>query len=341
MRVCIGMAAGLLLLMQSGGGYAKAAELTPVRLTTEMRADPLGIGTPSPVFGWNLEAVPSTARNLHQSGFRVLVASSAELLKQQKGDVWDSGRVSSTVYWSIQYAGPALQSHTTYYWQAQVWNGGSEPGPWSMPARFTTGLLAASDWTAKWIAAEPDHGTYVQPLENRSGRQANLPPPLPVFRSDFTVKGPVASALLFVSGLGQYEIHVNGANVTETVLNPGWTNYRKTVPYDTYDVRRLLRPGVNAFGVLLGNGMYNVEGVKGRYTKFIGSYGQPKLLVQMEVRYGDGSSDRFVTDSSWLTHPGPITYSSTYGGEDFRQTPYRKVGIGRDFVPRAGSERLR
>jgi hypothetical protein len=312
------MAAGLLQLMQFGLVRAKAAELTPVRLTTEMRVDPVGIGITHPLFGWNLVAVPDSARNLRQSGFRILVASSAERLEHQTGDVWDSGRVPSTVFWQLPYAGPALQSHTTYYWKVEVWNGGSSPGPWSMPARFITGLLATSDWTAKWIAAEPDHGPYVQPLENRGALQSSLPPPLPVFRHDFTVKRPVASALLFVSGLGQYEIHINGADVTETVLNPGWTNYRKTVPYDTYNVRPLLRPGVNAFGVLLGNGMYNVEGVKGHYTKFIGSYGQPKLLLQMEVRYTDGSSDRFVTDSSWLTHPGPIVYSSTYGGENFQ-----------------------
>jgi hypothetical protein len=312
------MAASLLQLMQLGAGYAKAAVLTPIRLTTEMRVDPVGIGTARPVFGWNLEALPGSARNLRQSGYRILVASSAERLEQQIGDVWDSGRVAATVFWQLPYAGPALQSHTTYYWQAQVWNGGSMPGPWSRPARFTTGLLAASDWTARWIAAEPDHGPYEQPLENRSALRSSLPPPLPVFRHDFTVKGPVASALLFVSGLGQYEVHLNGADVTETVLNPGWTNYRKTVPYDTYDVLRLLRPGLNAFGVLLGNGMYNVEGVEGRYTKFIGSYGQPKLLLQMEVSYADGSSDRFISDDSWLTHPGPVSYSSTYGGEDFR-----------------------
>ena len=67
-------------------------------------------------------------------------------------------------------------------------------------------------------------------------------------------------------------------------MNPGWTAYNKTVPYDSYDVTRLLRPGANAFGVLLGNGMYNVQGVKGHYTKFIGSFGQPKLILQMEVR---------------------------------------------------------
>ena len=318
MRVWTGIAAGLFLLVQLGMGNARAAELTPVRLTTEMRADPVGIGTPSPVFGWNLEAAPAGARNLRQTAFRILVASSSEQLAHHAGDVWDSGQVASTAFWQLAYAGPALQSHTTYYWQAQVWDGEPSPGPWSSPARFTTGLLAASDWTAKWIAAEPDRGPYSHPLENRGELLPTPPPPLPVFRRDFRLKGPVESALLFVSGLGQYEVRLNGSDVTETVMNPGWTNYRKTVPYDTYDVRRLLRPGVNAFGVLLGNGMYNVEGVKGRYTKFIGSFGQPKLLLQMEVRYADGSSDLFVSDGSWLTHPGPVAYSSTYGGEDFR-----------------------
>jgi len=318
MRVWIGMATGLLQLMQLGVGYACAAELTPNRLTTEMRVDPVGIGAPNPAFGWNLEAAPDSARNLRQTAFRILVASSTEQLKQNAGDVWDSGQVSSALFWQLPYSGPALHSHTTYYWEAQVWNGGSLPGPWSRAARFTTGLFAEGDWTARWIAAEPDRGPYVAPLENHGAPLPSLPPPLPVFRRDFTLKGPVASALLFVSGLGQYEIHLNGSGVTETVLNPGWTNYRKTVPYDTYDVRRLLRPGSNAFGVLLGNGMYNVEGVKGRYTKFVGSYGQPKLLLQMEVRYTDGSTDRFVTDRSWQTRPGPVAYSSTYGGEDFR-----------------------
>lgn len=282
-----------------------------------MRDEPVGIGTTKPVFGWNLEAASGSPRNLRQSGYRILVASSAERLAHQIGDVWDSARVASTTFWQLPYTGPSLQSHTTYYWQAQVWNGDVLPGPWSKPARFTTGLLATGDWAAKWIAAEPDHGSSRQTLENQGKVLSKLPPPLPVFRRDFALRKPVASALLFVSGLGQYEVHLNGADITDTVLNPGWTDYRKTVPYDTFDVRHLLRSGNNAFGVLLGNGMYNVEGVKDRYTKFIGSYRQPKLLLQLEVRYTDGSSDRLVSDSMWQTHPGPVTYSSTYGGEDF------------------------
>jgi alpha-L-rhamnosidase len=321
-RVRIAVAGSLLLLMQIGAACAQSAELTPARLTpvhltTEMRVDPVGIGTAKPVFGWNLEVSPANARGLLESKYRILVASSPERLAQHVGDLWDSGEVASPVFWQLAYAGAPLQPHTTYYWQAEVWDGGASPGPWSAPALFTTGLLAAADWSAKWIAAEPDRGVSQMALENRGELRSTLPPPLPVFRRDFSLRGPVTSALLFVSGLGQYEVRLNGAAVTDTVLNPGWTNYRKTVPYDTYDVRRLLRQGANAFGVLLGNGMYNVEGVKGHYTKFIGSYGQPKLILQLEVTYADGSSDRLVSDNSWLTHQGPMTYSSTYAGEDF------------------------
>jgi hypothetical protein len=305
------LACGLLQFTLLGMGYGQQAPLTPVHLTAGMRDDPVGIDAPRPALGWNLEAPPGAVRNLRQSAYRLLVASSAGGLAQRTADVWDSGRAASAAFWQIPYAGPPLQSHTTYYWQAQVWNGDGTPGPWSKPARFTTGLLAAGDWSAKWIAAEPDRSPSSQARENQGELLSDLPPPLPVFRHDFTLRGPVSSALLFVSGLGQYEVHLNGANVTDTVLNPGWTDYRKAVPYDTYDVRRLLRPGANAFGVLLGNGMYNVQGVKG-------SFGQPKLLLQLEVRYADGGTERFVSDRSWLTHSGPVTYSSIYGGEFFQ-----------------------
>ena len=115
----------------------------------------------------------------------------------------------------------------------------------------------------------------------------------------------------------QYELHLNGGNVTDSVLNPGWTNYRKTVLYNTFDVTRWLRPGTNAFGVLLGNGMYNVPGIHGRYTKFVGSFGQPKLILQMHIEYRDGTETILTSDSSWRTASGPITFSSIYGGEDF------------------------
>jgi alpha-L-rhamnosidase len=293
--------AASLLLMLPAHLTAQKLTITPVDLQTANKTEPIGIEQRSLVFGWTLRAQPASARGAHQSAYRILVASSMQKLDRQIGDVWDSGQVTAQAFWQLPYHGAELRSHTRYFWKAQAWSGSAAPGPWSPTAHFTTGILHPSDWTAKWIAAP------------KSGADLCLP----VFRKQVLLSGKVAQALLSVSGLGQYEIRLNGSDVTKTVLNPAWTNYRKTVPYDTYDVTTLLHPGPNAVGVLLGNGMYNVEETPGRYTKFTGSFGALKFILQLQVRYSDGSSRRFVSDASWLTHPGPITFSSIYGGEDF------------------------
>ncbi|HUZ04920.1 MAG TPA: family 78 glycoside hydrolase catalytic domain, partial [Acidobacteriaceae bacterium] len=124
-------------------------------------------------------------------------------------------------------------------------------------------------------------------------------------------------AVVYISGLGQYELHINGTKTGDTLLNPGWTDYRKTIFYNAYDVTSQVHRGLNALGVLLGNGMYNVVRTPGRYTKFAGSFGQPKLILQLQLTYADGSTETIGSNASWKTAPGPIVFSSTYGGEDY------------------------
>jgi len=307
----------LIVLLQSRCASSEASRVKPVQLTTEFRSNPVGIATATPMFTWTLEPTSPGARNLRQDAYRLRFAMSKAQLQRHAGLLWDSGRIASSTYWQRPYGGPPLKSDTTYFWQVQSWTGNGLPGPWSEVSQFTTALLSDAEWSAHWIAAEPDRATHTTASEHSGEMLATLPPPLPVFRHNFNLAKPVASALLFVAGLGQYEVHLNGSDVTNTVLNSGWTDYRKIVLYDTYDVAHLLHRGSNAFGVLLGNGMYNVEGVRGHYTKFTGSFGQPKCLLQLEVRYTDGTSERFLSDRSWQTHAGPIVFSSTYGGEIF------------------------
>jgi alpha-L-rhamnosidase len=159
-------------------------------------------------------------------------------------------------------------------------------------------------WNAAWIAAHPD---------NAAGGGDELP----LFRTSFTVTTPVKRAVVYVSGLGQYELRLNGRKVGTDVLTPGWSDYRKTIFYNSYDVTRQLRTGDNALGLMLGNGMYRVLDTPGRYTKFVGSFGQPKCIVQLHIEYVDGKSSEIVSDGRWKSTPGPIMFSSTYGGEDF------------------------
>ena len=139
--------------------------------------------------------------------------------------------------------------------------------------------------------------------------------PMPIFRREFTLAKPIVQATAYICGLGQYELTLNGRRVGDDQIDPPWTNYRKTCMYATYDVTGMVRRGPNALGVMLGNGMYNVPA--GRYTKFRGTFGPPKLIMQLRLELADGSVRWIVSDENWKTTPGPITFSCTYGGEDY------------------------
>jgi hypothetical protein len=182
----------------------------------------------------------------------------------------------------------------------------------------------AENWNARWIAAEPD------------GAVTDLR--MPIFRCAVRLDKPIARAAIDISGLGQYELTVNGRRIGDAVLAPGWTNYRKTVYYNTYDVTAALRPGENAIGVMLGNGFFNVPGIPGRYTKFTGSFGQPQLIARFRVRYRGGGGAEIATDAHWKWHPGPIVVSHAYGGEDYdarlEQTGWDQSGFDdREWAP--------
>ena len=272
-------------------------------LEIEGQTNPLGIDVVAPHFLWKL-ADGIQDRGLTQESYRILVASTPDLLHQDRGDVWDSGVVRERATFGIRFGGKPLTPHRRYFWKVAVKVNGKPPVR-SESAEFVTGMLHPYDWKAKWIAAS-------KPYQPSS--------PLPLFRREFSLHKPITSALVMVSGLGQYELRVNGNSVTDTVLNPAWTDYRKTIFYNTFDITRQVQQGANAFAVLLGNGMYNVEEIPGRYAKFTGSFGEPKLILQCYIAYTDGTSETIVSDESWSSASGPIMFSSTFGGEDFDAT---------------------
>ena len=288
---------GLLLLAFASGLYAQS----PDNLRCEWQTQPIAIQSAAPRFSWLMTAASPDQRGLRQTAYRVLVSAGKQSITRHVGDFWDSQKIGSSDSLQIPYAGKELASGTVYYWAVETWdqNGAAH---WSPPTTFRTGLLLQKDWTATWItaAASPE-----------------VPPSLPLLRREFNLTKTVARAIVYISGLGQYELHLNGAKVGDAVLAPGWTDYRKAVLYNTFDLTTALHKGSNVFGVWLGNGMYNVEETKGRYTKFKGSMGPPKLLFQAQITFMDGSSLRIVSDHTWRTVQGPITFSSPYGGEDY------------------------
>jgi len=255
---------------------------------------------PHPRLGWILQPGNPMARGLSQSAYQILVASSPDMLAKNKGDLWDSGKAASNQQSQIAYAGQPLTSWTKCYWKARVWDQDGKPSAWSEPATWTMGILKPEDWKGDWI-------TYP---DQKTERQSTL------LRQEFDVKSGLKRATVVVCGLGQYEMALNGKKVSDDLLTPGWSKYNKTCLYDMDDVTSSLQTGKNCVGILLGNGMYNVK-ANGRYAKFEGSFGPQKAIAQIRLEYLDGTTEYISTSGDWRAHPGPITFSSIYGGEDY------------------------
>ena len=280
----------LLALLASSG-------VTPANLRCEYRVDPRGVEAVQPRLSWVLE---SSARGQSQSAYQILVASSRRGLDADQADLWDSGKAASHESMNIPYGGKPLSSHRRCYWKVRVWDRRGVPSEWSPVASWSMGILKPEDWQASWIA-------WSRTVIN-SG-------PLPIFRREFTTTCKVSRATVYISGLGFFELYLNGRKVGDHVLEPGWTNYRRTNLYTAYDVEDFLRPGTNAIGVLLGNGMYNVAG--GRYVKFTGSFGRPKFILHLRLEFDDGTTQSLVSNREWKVAPSPIRFSCIYGGEDY------------------------
>jgi alpha-L-rhamnosidase len=137
---------------------------------------------------------------------------------------------------------------------------------------------------------------------------------LPYLRKDFDLAKRVQRAVLHVTALGLYEVDINGHRVGDHVLAPDWTDYRKRVRYQAYDVTAFLTQGDNAIGALLANGWYSGHIGNGGF-QFFGR--MPAFLAQLEVTYDDGSTKTIVTDSSWKSYPSPILSSDFMMGEDY------------------------
>jgi alpha-L-rhamnosidase len=178
----------------------------------------------------------------------------------------------------------------------------------NFPVDFT--VQVASDAAGPFSVAATITGQAGPPVPE-------LPAGLPLFAKQFVVGKPVTRARLYITGLGIYTATVNGNPTGTAVLEPGNTTYAKHVDYATADVTELLQRGANAVGVRVGTGIYDTLTYNTRYLKFSARIGPPKLLAQLEITYGDGTTQTIATDPTWRTTTGPTTFSNWYGGEDY------------------------
>ena len=304
-----------------------AATLQPSDLRCEYLHDPQVVDVSSPRLSWINFARPG-ARGVVQGAWQVRVASDPARLNDP--DLWDSGKVESSQNHRIAYDGEALQSRQECWWQVRVWDAEDEVSEWSEPAFWRMGLLSAEDWEASWIGA-PWQGEQAlpKPSGGPDGRPEAFGPPAPLLRKSFGVRKPVEKAVIYTTGLGYFELYLNGRKVGDDVLIPNQTNYGKRpeltqayialpddfhdykVMYLAYDLTDQLQQGENVLGSILGNGFYNPA----KY--WADGYGSPRFLAQLHVSYEDGTEEIVVSDGSWTAARSPILMDMVYYGETY------------------------
>jgi hypothetical protein len=193
----------------------------------------------------------------------------------------------------------------------------------SCQKNITTNDTATGWGDAKWIALEKlEDSLKIVPAVHGSGDKLDEKgikrSVAPMFRQKFALEKAVESAVIHISGMGHYELSVNGEKVGDRFLSPGWTFYEKRILYNTFDITKNLKSGENVIGVLVGNGFYNVN--RERYRKLVVAYGYPKLIFNIEIKFSDGTETRIISDENCRVAPSPITFSSIYGGEDYDAT---------------------
>ena len=278
------------------------------RMTCEYRVNPLGMDETHPRFAW---AFRSGRRNQYQFAYHVLVASSPEKLEDNTVDIWNSGSIASPENINCMYAGKPLAPFTRYFWKIKAINQDGQETPWSSTAWFETGMLQNANWRGTWIgngkpAPEKDEDFY----KDR---------PAPLFNKDFSLGKMIRSARLYISGLGYYEASLNGKKIGDQVLDPGWTNYSRTVLYSVYDITQSLHTGHNTISVLLGNGWYDPLPMKlfGAFNlRKVLAIGEPKVIANLRIQFSDGSTRVISTDSTWRTGDSFILKNNVYLGEE-------------------------
>ena len=248
----------------------------PVRITDlrcDYQTDPLAMDSANPQFGWrwSIDTRTPRGRGPHSArtprahaiaeGAATQSAYAIEVLDAAGNPIWQSGRIESGSSQHILYEGDALLPGKDYRWRVQVWDErgkAHQPTPW---ARFRT--TPDPDWLdAKWIGAITRADSHLPEGRTYEGGSVGRNPewkaawagtdPLSkrsiLLRKEFPIKRKIAAAYAYVSGLGHYELFLNGTRVAsdpdaapDQVFTPLWSDYDKTVYYNVYDVTYLRR----------------------------------------------------------------------------------------------------
>ena len=238
----------------------------------------------APLFSWACAAGDGET----QAAFSLRVLHDGEA-------VWQTGWHASQEQ-SCRYGGPALTPGEVYTLELRLRSGcGAESAPECR--RFCPGSV---DWDAEWLFADGAASDAVID-----------------FVHDFTCEKPVASACLFVCGLGYHKVELNGEAVFAEPMNPAYSQYDRRAYYSVVpELEGVLRPGVNRIGVRVAAGWRRPDSICYNLVQRIASYtGKTQLSAMLRIRYTDGSVAWLKTGKDWRWMPDAIVSSDIFDGE--------------------------
>ncbi|NJL31995.1 MAG: hypothetical protein HC898_10390 [Phycisphaerales bacterium] len=273
----------------------------PIRLRCEMLTNPLEVEFATPHLSW--QGCAATC----QTAYRIEVMDDTAGLHGEATLLWDSGLVNSKQSTHVRYQGLTLVSRQRCKWRVKVWDQCLRQSDWSDWARWEMGLLLPGDWTASWIGRD---GVCAV-----DWRAQTLPAPF--FRKSFVLPSKCLYARLYVCGLGFHEVYLNGHRVCDHVLSPAPTQFDRRARYKVHDVTAMLRSGENTAGAVLGNGWYNPNTAEVWHFDKAPWRDYPKLLLQLEMTWPDGSRSMISSDETWRVGDGPIRFDALRNGEHY------------------------
>ncbi|THY68616.1 hypothetical protein D6C97_00125 [Aureobasidium pullulans] len=286
-----------------------------------------------------------------QTAYRVVVSTSKRDLADD-GSIspnanCDSGKVASDEQRNILCKpDDGFRSTCSYHWRVTVWDEHDVATQSEVQTFFTayprSQLLPPYSMNQKYMPhSSLIFRTWFEDIENKwkavwIGDGGDKPLYL---RKGFNLARKPCKAIALASGLGHFDLHVNGQPASDHVIDPGWSNYHRTVQYVGYDLTAHIDAGDNVLAAHLGNGFYAGSGTEeDRFfwpmyedNTYVRYGNELCFFAELHLFYEDGTHDIMHTDPSWKVRKSATTLANIYASETHDMRLYPSGWTSRSF----------